>query len=52
MSADIVDIGHTGWMPSVQSLSILLVPGALVLVILLYCPYGQNAWPKRTSIIN
>ncbi|EDX02756.1 cytochrome P450 306a1 [Drosophila yakuba] len=39
MSADIVDVvgGYTGWMPSVQSLSFLLVPGALVLVILYLC---------------
>eukprot|EP00099_Drosophila_melanogaster_P011102 NP_001285414.1 phantom, isoform B [Drosophila melanogaster] len=42
MSADIVDIGHTGWMPSVQSLSILLVPGALVLVILYLCERQCN----------
>ncbi|EDW56056.1 GM22912 [Drosophila sechellia] len=42
MSAGIVDIGHTGWMPSVQSLSVLLVPGAIVLVILYLCERQCN----------
>ncbi|EDV46624.1 cytochrome P450 306a1 [Drosophila erecta] len=43
MSAGIVDMGCTGWwMPSAQSLSVLLVPGVLVLVILYLCEHQYD----------
>ncbi|KAI8034586.1 cytochrome P450 306a1 [Drosophila gunungcola] len=42
MSAIIVDINYTGWMPSVQCLSVLVVPSLLILVILYLCEHQYD----------
>ncbi|KAH8238385.1 hypothetical protein KR032_005253 [Drosophila birchii] len=42
MSSSIVDIGYSGWMPSLQSLSVLIVPGLLIGVILYLCEHQYD----------
>ncbi|KAH8287664.1 hypothetical protein KR054_011321, partial [Drosophila jambulina] len=41
-SSSIVDIGSSGWMPSLQSLSVLIVPGILIGVILYLCEHQYD----------
>ncbi|XP_020805436.1 cytochrome P450 306a1 [Drosophila serrata] len=41
-SSSIVDMGSTGWMPSLQSLSVFIVPGLLIGVILYLCEHQYD----------
>ncbi|KAH8345170.1 hypothetical protein KR059_007301, partial [Drosophila kikkawai] len=41
-SSSIVDIGHSDWLPSLQSLSVLIVPGLLIAIILYLCEHQYD----------
>lgn len=41
-SSAFVDIGYSGWLPSVQSLSVLIVPSLLIALILYLCEHQYD----------